>query len=84
MPKKKKSSFEVTTHSLVPEHTLLSEKEKKELFEKYNLAIPELPKIFETDPAIENLNAKSGDVVKIVKKSPTAGEAVYYRGVINE
>jgi len=42
----------------------------------------ELPKIFSTDPAIRHLNVKKGDVIKITRKSPTAGETIYYRVVI--
>jgi DNA-directed RNA polymerase subunit H len=81
---KKKIVFDATTHSLVPEHVLLTDKEKKELFEKYSITVAELPKIFETDAAIVHLKVKPGDVVKIIKKSPTAGSALYYRGVISE
>lgn len=66
---------------LVPEHVKLSETEKKKLFEKYNVSIRELPKISRKDPAIVNLNTKPGDVIKIIRKSQTAGEAIFYRGV---
>jgi DNA-directed RNA polymerase subunit H len=41
-----------------------------------------LPRILETDPAIKEMSPKPGDVVKIVRKSETAGESVYYRVVI--
>jgi DNA-directed RNA polymerase subunit H len=81
---KKKETFDATTHSLVPKHIILTEKDKKVLFERYSITIAELPKIFVTDPAIIALAPKLGDVVKIIKKSPTAGEAIYYRGVISE
>ena len=69
-------------HELVPEHTKLSEKEKKELLERYHISAAELPKILARDPAIAHLDAKPGDVIKIVRKSPTAGQATYYRAVI--
>ena len=81
---KKKQTINVAAHTLVPEHILLSDKEKKALFEKYNITVAELPKIFVTDPAIVDPKAKPGDVIKIIKKSPTAGQAEYYRGVISE
>ncbi len=80
----KKQTTEVITHILVPEHILLNEKEKNAILEKYNVTLSELPKIFVTDVAIVPLGVKPGDVIKIVKKSQTAGETVYYRGVISE
>ena len=69
---------------MVPKHTKLSETEKIKLLEKHAITVKELPKINVDDPAIASLNLKAGDVVKIERKSPTAGTTVYYRGVINE
>ncbi|MBU0471231.1 MAG: DNA-directed RNA polymerase subunit H [Nanoarchaeota archaeon] len=71
-------------HVLIPEHTKLGDKEVKELMDKYNVDIKELPKIFISDPAIQHLNVKERDVIKIVRKSPTAGTTIFYRGVIND
>ena len=76
--------FEVKSHVLVPEHIKLSDKEKKELFEKHAISFIELPKIRTHDPAISHLNAKEGDVIKIIRKSDTAGKTIFYRGVSNE
>lgn len=76
-----KTKVSISKHVLIPKHIKLGEKEKKELLEKYAISIRELPKIFKTDPAIINLDAKPGDVVKIIRESPTAGEAVFYRAV---
>ncbi len=78
------TTFDITTHILVPKHILLNEKEKERLFEKYNITGKELPKILLTDPAIKALKPKVGDVIKIERKSPTAGNTIFYRGVINE
>ncbi|MFC1768893.1 DNA-directed RNA polymerase subunit H [Nanoarchaeota archaeon] len=75
--------LDITKHVLVPKHVKLSEKEKKELFEKYNITMEELPKILIKDAAIKNLNVKAGDVIKVVRISSTAGESNFYRGVIN-
>ncbi len=80
----KNMSFDITTHVLVPKHSLLNDKEKKALFEKYNITIQQLPKISIIDAAIQPLKPKLGDVVKIVRESHTATRSVYYRGVINE
>lgn len=78
-----KRSFDISKHTLVPDHSKLTEAEKKKLFEHYNISLTELPKIAKDDPAIEHLNVKEGDVIKIIRKSPTAGETVFYRGIVN-
>lgn len=79
-----KKTFVVGTHILVPEHILLNEKEKNALYEKYGISFKELPKIYINDPAIRPMKVRQGDVIKVVKKSITAGKAEYYRGVISE
>lgn len=66
---------------MVPKHVKLSESETKKLLEKYNLTTKELPKILKADPAIAELDAKPGDIIKIIRKSKVAGEIAYYRGV---
>ncbi len=76
--------FKSSSHRLVPKHTKLSESETKKILERYKVTIKELPKILKSDPVLDNLDVKSGDVIKISRKSPTAGETIYYRGVINE
>lgn len=81
---KKKIKFNVNTHFLVPKHIKISNKEKKELFDRLNITIKELPKISVDDPAISDLKVEISDVIKIIRPSPTAGEAIYYRGVVNE
>ena len=75
------AKFDPTKHELVPKHGVLSEKEKKQLVEKYSIGLKEVPKILVKDPAIQNLKVKEGDIIKITRISPTAGEAVYYRRV---
>ncbi len=70
-----------SNHILVPKHVKLNEKEKKQLLEKYNISVNELPKINVKDPAIKDLKLEIGDVVKIVRISPTAGETIFYRSV---
>jgi len=71
-------------HVLVPSHRILSEKEKEELLKEKNIKLHQLPKILLNDPAIKELKPKVGDVVEIIRKSPTSGEAKYYRVVVIE
>ena len=80
MPEK----FDIKKHTFVPEHKKLNQKETKDLFDKYGINFGNLPKILITDPAIEHLGVKQGDVIQIKRKSDTAGETIFYRGVVNE
>ena len=77
----KKSKFKVDKHTLTPKHLKISEKEKAQLLEKYHVTSKELPKIMKGDAAIKEFDPKPGDVIKIIRKSPTAGEAIFYRVV---
>jgi DNA-directed RNA polymerase subunit H (RpoH/RPB5) len=74
--------MEIEKHKLVPKHILLSEKEKEELLKKYGITLRELPRILSSDPMAKALNAKVGDVIKIIRESPTAGVSEYYRVVV--
>lgn len=67
---------------LVPKHEVLSGKDTERLLEFYNVTRGELPKIRKDDPALKGLGAKVGDIIKITRKSPSAGTAFYYRVVI--
>jgi DNA-directed RNA polymerase subunit H len=49
---------------------------------KYNARPSQLPYIMTGDKAIEDLDVRPGDIIKITRKSPTAGESVYYRYVV--
>jgi len=89
MPKKtarKKPSLEIdiSKHVLVPKHSKLSEKEKKELMKKFSLDFNQMPKILISDPAIKDLGCQHGDIIKIERKSPTAGKTYFYRVVYDE
>ncbi len=77
-------SKQLKRNVLVPEHIKLSENEKKVLYDMHGITFIALPKITAKDPAIQHLDAKDGDVIKIVRLSPTAGKSVFFRGVLNE
>ena len=79
---KKDFDYDASAHVLVPKHTKLDEKEKAKLFEKYKIAVFNLPKILLVDPAIKGLDVSPDDVIKIERKSITAGKTVYYRVVM--
>ena len=75
-------SFNIFKHNLVPKHEVLSPEERKKVLEKYRIEPYKLPRIKTSDPVIRVIGAKPGDIVKIVRKSPTAGESIYYRYVV--
>ena len=77
----KKQKFKVDKHILTPKHLKLGEREKAQLLEKYHVTPKELPKMLNTDSAIKDLDVKPGDFIKIIRKSPTAGESIFYRVV---
>ena len=74
--------IDISKHELMPKHVLLNEKEKEEILKKFGISLKQLPRILVTDPAIKLLNGQPSDVVKIIRKSPTAGESIYYRVII--
>lgn len=78
-----KTEFNVLNHDLVPIHELLSDDEAKGLLAQYNILPEQLPKILASDPAARAVGAKAGNVVRIRRKSRTAGEAVAFRYVID-
>ena len=74
------AKFNVAEHMLVPEHVVLSDKEKEELLKKYNITIKELPKFLVDDAGLAGLKTKVGDVIRITRNSPS-GETFFYRRV---
>lgn len=78
----KEINIDVEKHILVPKHVILSDKEKKSLYDLYKINEFNLPKILSTDAAIKKLNAAVGDIIKIERTSVTAGKSIYYRAVI--
>ena len=72
----------ILEHNLVPKHEIMKKTEAKELLTSMRIDSDQLPKILEHDPVIEAIGAKKGDIIRITRNSPTAGEAIYYRLVI--
>jgi DNA-directed RNA polymerase subunit H len=76
--------FNVMANHLVPRHTLLTPEEVEGILASFGIDRTKLPKILISDPCVRALNGMPGDVVKIERKSPTAGTSIYYRLVVEE
>jgi len=80
--KKAIREINVMEHYLVPKHRVLSREEAEQVLKKYGITPYQLPYILVSDPVVKALGAKPGDIIEIIRDSPTAGKAVYYRLVV--
>ena len=69
-------------HNLVPKHELLSPEEGQKILEKYKVTREQMPMILLNDSAITHLQAKVGDIIKIIRISRFIGPSLYYRVVV--
>ena len=77
-----KKVVKITNHNYQPKHEIQPKADAQEILKKYNAKPSQLPYIMLSDKALEDLDVRPGDVIKITRKSPTAGESVYYRYVV--
>jgi len=75
-------AFDIFEHKLVPKHEILTEEEKKQLLTQYKVQPYQLPQIKASDPAVKAIDAKPGDILRIIRKSATAGIHIAYRYVV--
>jgi DNA-directed RNA polymerase subunit H len=75
-------AFDIFEHKLVPKHEILTEKEKEELLAQYKVQPYQLPQIKSSDPVVNAIDAKPGDVLRVIRRSATAGIHIAYRYVV--
>lgn len=71
--------FELPKHVLVPQHILADDKEIDEFCHLHYTSKENFPQILQGDPQAVWIGLRPGMVVKIIRPSETAGEAVSYR-----
>lgn len=71
----------ITHHELVPKHVPLQEGEVREVLQAYAIQKHQLPRILTTDPVAAYFGLERGQVVRIERKSASAGIYVTYRQV---
>jgi len=69
-------------HGFIPKHEILKADKVSKLLNRYKIDAKKIPKILSTDVVVKLLDAKAGDVIKIERRSKTAGIAAYYRIVV--
>jgi len=72
----------ILNHELVPKHEVLSHEEKLRLLRELGVKPEMLPWIKSSDPVVRAIGAKPGDIVKITRRSRTAGVFIAYRFVV--
>jgi DNA-directed RNA polymerase subunit H len=75
-------SFNIFEHDFVSKNEILTPEERKVLLAEYKMQPYQLPHITASDPSIIAVGAKPGDIVRVIRKSATAGKYVAYRYVV--
>lgn len=74
--------FEIFEHALVPKHEIMTEKEKNQLLSRYKIHPYQMPQVKANDPAVKAIGARPGDLLRVIRRSATAGEHIAYRYVV--
>jgi DNA-directed RNA polymerase subunit H (RpoH/RPB5) len=69
----------IVNHRDVPHHEVIEENEKKDILLKYHIKPENLPVILRDDAMARYLGLRPGEIVRILRPSPTSGTYVSYR-----
>lgn len=80
----KRLQYNVLEHTLVPESTVLTDDELKDLMVKYNIRdLTQLPQVSRFNPQSLAICLRPGQVCKYIRKSVASLEHNYYRVCVN-
>jgi DNA-directed RNA polymerases I, II, and III subunit RPABC1 len=71
--------FNISHHELVPKHEVVNNNDVPAILQMFNAKKKDMPNILHTDPMAKYLDVRPGELVRITRPSPTAGEYVFYR-----
>ena len=72
--------FNITKHSYVPKHELLSTDEASDIMKRYSIKNKsQFPIILKSDPVARYYDFKPGQLIKVYRSSTATGESITYR-----
>lgn len=72
--------FNILDHTFVPRHIVLSDHDKNEVYQKYNVKEDDMmPEISRFDPVAMSIGLRPGELCHIIRTSKTAIHSDYYR-----
>lgn len=71
--------FNILNHVMVPKHTILTDSEKKDIIEKYNILNDNIPNISRFDPVAQVIGLRPGQITEILRNSKTSITSKFYR-----
>lgn len=76
--------IDILEHELVPKHEIVPPEEAVKILRELGIQPWQLPWISADDPVAKAIGAKPGDIIRVIRKSPTAGTSIAYRYVVVE
>ncbi len=71
--------IDIISHEFQPKFELLSPSEMEKVKEEYNITDYTTEKILRSDPIVKYFALRKGDIVRIIRPSPTSGLSIGYR-----
>lgn len=72
---------DIISHVLQPQYELLTQQEATDVMNEYGFESKHMKTMSPKDPVAQYFGLKKGDIIKIIRPSPTSGTAVDYRRI---